>query len=80
MLNDSKSLNQPTMETILLNYFITDYISCGFSSPNFHTIFHKNLQADDAKRLRLMKLLIRVWNCTFNHYAITSMLFCKIYT
>lgn len=72
MLNDLKSLNQPTMETILLNYFLTDYISCGFSSPIFHSVFHKYILSDDAKR-SLIRLIIKVWSSIFEQFEITSM-------
>lgn len=70
-LNDWANLNQPSMERILLNYIITDYISCGLSSPTFYTVFNTTLQSNKSK-VKLLKDLTTFWDCLFNNYKITS--------
>lgn len=70
--DDWANLNQPSTEIILLNYIITDYISCGLSSPTFYTVFHTTLQSKKSK-LKLLKDLITLWDCLFKNYEITSM-------
>lgn len=71
-LDDWSNQNQPTLEKILHNYLITDYISCGLSSPTFHTVFQRTLQSNKSKT-KLIKNLIMTWDCLFKIYKLTSM-------
>lgn len=64
------NMNQPIMEKILVNYLITDYISCGLSSPIFHAIFHSTLRSNSSK-IQLLKMLMTIWDCLLKAYSIT---------
>lgn len=65
-------LNQPSIEKILLNYLISDYISCGLSSPVYYSVFNKPLQSNKSK-IKFLKDVIASWECLFKNYEITSM-------
>lgn len=65
-------MSQPNIEKILLNYLISDYISCGLSSPVYHSVFNKSLQSDKSK-MKLLKDLVALWDYLFKNYEITSM-------
>jgi len=60
------------MERILLFYLVTDYIGCGLSSPEFHTIFYKNLSTE-ASKIKLLNDLVKIWDSLFKNYKILSM-------
>lgn len=64
------------MEKILTNYLITDYISCGLSSPDFHIIFQTTLRSNKLKNKLLNKLMI-IWNYIFTEYKVNSMFIFK---
>jgi len=59
------------MERILIFYLVTDYIGCGLSSPEFHTVFHKYLNTETSK-IKLFKDLVKIWDNLFKNYKISS--------
>lgn len=75
-LKEWSDINRPSDDRILLYYFITDYISCGLSSPVYHTEFHKNLHSDKSK-MKLLKEIITIWDVLFKRYTVTSMYLCN---
>jgi len=60
------------MERILLFYLVTDYIGCGLSSPEFHSVFYKNLSTE-ASKIKLLNDLVKIWDSLFKNYKIPSM-------
>uniref|UniRef100_A0A2S2PTA9 Uncharacterized protein n=1 Tax=Schizaphis graminum TaxID=13262 RepID=A0A2S2PTA9_SCHGA len=68
--------NESTMERILIFYLVTDYISCGLSSPEFHTVFHKYLNTETSK-IKLLKDLVKIWDNLFKNYKISNIDFVK---
>ncbi|VVC26625.1 Hypothetical protein CINCED_3A002664 [Cinara cedri] len=68
---DFSILKQPFTEILLQSYLITDYISCGLSSPSFHSIFIKTLLSDGSKK-KLIKKLLQIWDCLFKKLKITD--------
>ncbi|XP_060849147.1 uncharacterized protein LOC132928472 [Rhopalosiphum padi] len=68
--------NELTMERILIFYLVTDYIGCGLSSPEFHTVFHKYLNTETSK-IKLFKDLVKIWDNLFKNYKISNIDFVK---
>lgn len=65
---------ESSIEKILLCYLVTDYIGCGLASPEFHTVFHKNLLTETSK-IKLLNDLVKFWDSLFKNYKISSMFF-----
>jgi len=65
---------ESSMEKMLLCYLVTDYIGCGLASPEFHTVFHKNLFTE-ASKIKLLNDLVKFWDSLFKNYKISSMFF-----
>jgi len=64
---------ETSMEKMLIFYLVTDYICCGLSSPEFHIVFHKNLNTEPSK-IKLLKDLVNIWTNLFKNFKISSML------
>lgn len=71
-LDQSSNMNQSSEERIFLSYLVTDYISCGLSSPNFYPEFYKYIYPNKSK-VKLVKRVLKLWDCLLKNYKITSM-------
>lgn len=69
--------NQSSTDRLLIHYFITDYISCGLSSPSYYSEFQRTLQSDKSK-IKLLKTLLKIWDYLFKHNSINCKYKCKI--
>lgn len=65
-------MNQSSEERIFLTYLVTDYISCGLSSPDFYPEFYKHIHPNKSK-VKLVKKVLKMWDCLLKNYEITSM-------
>lgn len=71
-MDQSLNTNQSSEERIFLSYLVTDYISCGLSSPDFYPEFYKYIHPNKSK-VKLVKKVFKMWDCLLKNYKITSM-------
>ncbi|XP_025194963.1 uncharacterized protein LOC112594413 [Melanaphis sacchari] len=75
-LDKWSKFKESSVERTLIFYLITDYIGCGLSSPEFHTVFHKYLNTEPSK-IKFLKDLLKIWDSSFNNYKIPNIDFIK---